>query len=85
MWNDLSDVFLSVKSRNCDYSMLPLVSFFFLEEYTKLSKVKLHLDRRTKVLRLESSVFLAVPHGMQDLSSLTRDRTRARCIVSVES
>ena len=29
--------------------------------------------------------FLAVPHGMRGLSSLTRDQTRAPCSGSVES
>ena len=29
-------------------------------------------------------IFLAVPHGMWDLSSLTRDQTHAACIASLE-
>ena len=69
-----------------NFYMLTLGFFIFTLHY--LSITERCIFKKTSTIHVSLSIsffFLAVPLGLQDLSSPTRDRTPAPCSGSVES
>ena len=67
------------------HSLLPCPSAYSMSEGKGMVMAEINMSPEDSFKQWQTRIFFATPYSMQDLNSLTRDRTCAPCTGNAES